>query len=153
MVTPIASGNEMSDFNGQLGTSIRRARRARGWSLIDVEDASEGEFKASVLGAYERGERSLSVSRLTRLAELYQVTTADLIPTMKAMPSDEVMIDLVAAEEMEGERAQVIDQYLAAIRLMRSGARRPASVRQSDLRVLAALIASDDLETVESDDH
>lgn len=117
----------MTDFNGQLGSLIRRARRSRGWSLIDVEDASEGEFKASVLGAYERGERTLSVSRLTRLSELYEVNTADLIPTMRSIPSDEVVIDLVATESLDGERAKVIDQYLAAIRLMRSGSRMPSS--------------------------
>ena len=142
----------MTDFNGQLGSLIRRARRSRGWSLIDVEDASEGEFKASVLGAYERGERTLSVSRLTRLSELYEVNTADLIPTMRSIPSDEVVIDLVATESLDGERAKVIDQYLAAIRLMRSGSRVPSSVRRSDLRVLGALIASDELEPVESDE-
>ncbi len=142
----------MNDFNGQLAAMIRRARRARGWSLIDVEDASDGEFKASVLGAYERGERTLSVSRLTRLADLYEVNTSDLIPTMRSIPSDDVVIDLVATEGLEGERAKVIDQYLAAIRLMRSGSRLPSSVRRSDLRVLGALIASDDLETAESEE-
>ncbi len=141
------------DFNGQLGSKIRRARRAKGWSLIDVEDVTEGEFKASVLGAYERGERTLSVSRLSRLAELYEVNVADLIPTMRSMPSDEVVIDLVAAEDLEGERGEVIDQYLSAIRLMRSGSSIGTSVRRSDLRVLAALIASDEREAVESDEH
>lgn len=141
------------DFNGQLGSKIRRARRARGWSLIDVEDVTEGEFKASVLGAYERGERTLSVSRLSRLAELYEVNVSDLIPTMRSMPSDEVIIDLVATEDLEGERGKVIDQYLTAIRLMRAGSSIGTSVRRSDLRVLAALIASDDRESIESDEH
>ena len=42
-------------------------------SLQAVEAMSDQEFKASVLGAYERGERAISVSSLQRLAKLYDV--------------------------------------------------------------------------------
>ena len=38
------------------------------------------EFKASVLGAYERGERAISVPRLLRLAEIYEVPADQLLP-------------------------------------------------------------------------
>ena len=41
---------------------------------------SEQEFKASVLGAYERGERAISVPRLQRLAKLYDVPVDNLLP-------------------------------------------------------------------------
>ena len=40
---------------------------------------SQGEFKASALSAYERGERSLTVARFVRLAEFYGVDAADLL--------------------------------------------------------------------------
>ncbi|MGH2784069.1 MAG: helix-turn-helix domain-containing protein, partial [Actinomycetota bacterium] len=48
----------------RVGERLRAIRLQKGLSLHDVEQASTKEFKASVLGAYERGERSISVPRL-----------------------------------------------------------------------------------------
>lgn len=45
------------------GARLRAVRRQLDLSLHDVEVASNLEFKASVLGAYERGERAISVPR------------------------------------------------------------------------------------------
>ena len=42
----------VEDFNYALGQRLRAARRHHGWSLGDVETQTEGEFKASVVGAY-----------------------------------------------------------------------------------------------------
>src|SRR5262249_58704767 len=54
-----------------VGDRLRNLRRQQSLSLLAVEEASGREFKASVLGAYERGERIISVLRLQRLAQLY----------------------------------------------------------------------------------
>ena len=56
-----------------VGDRLRNLRRQQSLSLLAVEEASGREFKASVLGAYERGERIISVLRLQRLAQLYGV--------------------------------------------------------------------------------
>src|SRR5437899_10461996 len=64
----------------QVGERLRAIRRQKGLSLHDVEARSDQEFKASVLGAYERGERAISVPRLLRLAELYRVPPDQLLP-------------------------------------------------------------------------
>src|ERR687888_495408 len=63
-----------------VGERLRAIRRQKGLSLHDVEARSDQEFKASVLGAYERGERAISVPRLLRLAELYRVPPDQLLP-------------------------------------------------------------------------
>ncbi len=129
------------DLNRALGERLRAARRARGWSLLDVEEKSGHEFRASVLGAYERGERNLSVPRLYRLAALYRVSPASLLPTG---PEDEdrIVVDLAAAENVSGPRAEVIDRFLQAIHRMRQDATSPAlTVRQTDLKILAGLLA------------
>src|SRR5918994_2543374 len=63
-----------------VGERLRSIRRQKGLSLHDVEARSGMEFKASVLGAYERGERAISVPRLLRLAELYRVPADQLLP-------------------------------------------------------------------------
>lgn len=64
-----------------LGKRLRAARTALRMTLGDVETATGGEFKTSVLGTYERGERGLSVQRLMRLAEIYRVDPATLLPS------------------------------------------------------------------------
>ncbi len=131
----------MRDLNRALGERLRAARRARGWSLLDVEEKSGHEFRASVLGAYERGERNLSVPRLYRLAALYRVSPASLLPTG---PDDEdrIVVDIAAAEQISGRRAEVIDRFLQAIHRMRQDGSSPAlTVRQSDLKILAGLLA------------
>ncbi len=63
-----------------VGTRLRSVRKQKKLSLQAVEAMSELEFKASVLGAYERGERSISVPRLQRLAALYDVPIDQLLP-------------------------------------------------------------------------
>jgi transcriptional regulator with XRE-family HTH domain len=127
-------------LNQLIGSRIRDARRARGWSLLEVEAASRGEFKASVLGAYERGERALSVARLLRLAALFEVPPSILIPEPPEPP--EAIIDLAAAESAGDRQGEVIDRFLTAIQNMRKGVAARAAVRQSDLKVLSALLDS-----------
>ena len=124
-------------FSASLGLRLRAARRQRGWSLGELESYTGGEFKASVVGAYERGERALSVQRLVRLAEIYAVPPSDLLP----MGSSErgVLIDLdVAATSKDGD---LIDRYLAAIHFLRREGR-PEEVRDSDKAVIASLLDS-----------
>ena len=59
---------------------------------MEVEETTEGEFKASVLGAYERGERAISVPRLHSLASFYGVPVDQLLPKPKPTnPYDELL--------------------------------------------------------------
>jgi transcriptional regulator with XRE-family HTH domain len=128
-------------FSATLGLRLRAARRQRGWSLGELESYTGGEFKASVVGAYERGERALSVQRLVRLAEIYAVPAADLLPLGQSERG--VLIDLdMAAESKDGD---LVGRYLAAIHFLRREGR-PDEVRDSDKAVIASLLDS----TVES---
>src|SRR5207244_4441372 len=61
-------GRRFADAVGQV---LRRARRARGFTLRDVHVRSRGRFKPSAVGGYERGERAISLDRFSQLAELY----------------------------------------------------------------------------------
>lgn len=76
------------DYLVRLGHRIRDERRRLGLSLKVVEAMTEGEFKASALGAYERAQRTISVARLQRLAHVYGVSVDRLLP------EDDVVIDL-----------------------------------------------------------
>ena len=70
----------VSAVNAAVGARLRAVRRQRRLALSDVEAASGGEFRISVLGAYERGERGVQVHRLMRLSEIYGVDPAALLP-------------------------------------------------------------------------
>lgn len=76
----------ISPLSAEIGRRIRARRKALHWSLADVEQETNGEFRASVLGAYERGERDIRAVRLVRLAEVYGCAAVDLLPATD-MPS------------------------------------------------------------------
>lgn len=126
-------------------------------SLHDLEARSHLEFKASVVSAYERGERAISLPRLLRLAAFYGV------PPDQLLPRAEVEIDLSDAALVSPQRV-VVDSALldtagtpeaTALAGLVSGVRaqrrehdgRFVAIRADDLRVLAATLGSspDDL--------
>lgn len=126
------------DFNLALGARLRAARRRRGLSLTEVERLSDREFSASAVGAYERGDRTISVPRLARLAGIYDVTVQSLIPADREVeePPAEVTIDL----DRIGEDNELVDQFLSAIHLLRRTSGNDLSVRRTDLAVLSSLL-------------
>ena len=69
-----------SVYSVLVGERLRTIRKQKRLSLHEVESQSDQEFKASVLGAYERGERALSLPRLDRLAQFYRVPVEQLLP-------------------------------------------------------------------------
>lgn len=143
----------MSRTTVQIGDRLRAIRRQQGLSLHDVEARSGQEFKASVLGAYERGERALSVGRLIRLAELYDVPTDQLLPRspedaeidLTGATTDRgaegLTLDLVRLNHLEHPDAQVLSRYAATIQLQRQDFNgRMLTIRRDDVRVLAAVL-------------
>ncbi|MEM7094686.1 MAG: transcriptional regulator [Actinomycetota bacterium] len=142
----------------RVGERLRGIRRQKRMSLLDVEAASGKEFKASVLGAYERGERAISVPRLQRLAELYSVPVAQLLPEMEREDDGDDMpvsvpfarqtmtIDLEKLRLLEGSEAELVNRYLRGIQVQRQDFNgKVLTVRSDDLRALACMlgVASD----------
>jgi transcriptional regulator with XRE-family HTH domain len=142
-----------------VGARLRAIRRQKGMSLHDVEDQSSQEFKASVLGAYERGERAISVPRLMRLAEIYDVPADTLLPrdaeTVIDLTETEAInqgftIDLTQLGDSEDPEAAVLARYAATIQLQRQDFNgRLLTIRRDDMRVLAAVLGrrTEDLPT------
>ncbi|MGZ4795848.1 MAG: helix-turn-helix domain-containing protein [Acidimicrobiia bacterium] len=132
-----------------VGERLRAIRRQKGLSLHDVEARSGLEFKASVLGAYERGERAISVPRLLRLSDIYEVPPDQLLPRDAEIeinltePDLEAgfTIDLVKLHALDEPEAAVLSRYAATIQLQRQDFNgRLLTIRRDDLRVLAAVL-------------
>jgi transcriptional regulator with XRE-family HTH domain len=137
----------------RVGERLRAIRRQKGLSLHDVEARSSLEFKASVLGAYERGERAISVPRLLRLAEIYEVPADQLLPRelegeislldASAAGAFDMnsgfTIDLVRLHELDDPDAHILDRFATSLQRERQDFNgRMLTIRRSDLRVLAS---------------
>jgi transcriptional regulator with XRE-family HTH domain len=145
----------------KVGSRLRAIRKQKRLSLQDVEAASGQEFKASVLGAYERGERAISVPRLQRLARHYAVPVDQLLPredddhtgetiidleqgtitTGRAGDEHPVTIDLHRLSSLDSAESELLGRYLGMIQVQRGDFNgRMLTIRRDDLRAIACLL-------------
>jgi transcriptional regulator with XRE-family HTH domain len=151
-----------SAYAEEVGQRLRNIRRQQGLSLQAVEDSSKREFKASVLGAYERGERIISVLRLQRLAALYGVPVDQLLPRGRPgspaasvdLPAGQdphvadtsaVTIDLARLEALDAPERELIRRYVGMIQIQRGDYNgRVITIRNEDVRALARVFERDE---------
>jgi transcriptional regulator with XRE-family HTH domain len=146
------------EYARQLGARLRAIREQRGWSLRDVHDASDGRFTGSAVGTYERGERGISVQRLSELAQLYGVPVERFLPdspmregergpqpaTEAPKENEKVVIDLAALERQTQPEFDPVRRYIDTIKLKRGDFNgRVLSVRASDVWAMAAMATVD----------
>jgi transcriptional regulator with XRE-family HTH domain len=87
----------MVQFALVIGEVLRHARQQAGLTLRQALDRSEGRFKPSVIGGYERGERSISVARFCELATFY------------GTPADRLLGQALARLDPAARRETVLD--------------------------------------------
>jgi transcriptional regulator with XRE-family HTH domain len=141
-----------ASYGRRVGERLRAIRRQKRLSLQEVEAASVQEFKASVLGAYERGERAISVPRLQRLARFYTVPVDQLLPNDDGPsfetptagaggPDSKIVIDLTKLEAKSGAEYNMLGRYLRMIQVQRQDFNgRVLTVRSDDLRAIACIL-------------
>ncbi len=145
-------------YGRRVGERLRLIRQQKRLSLQDVEAISNQEFKASVLGAYERGERAISVSRLERLAQCYSVPVDQLLPrsTMPAVPSEVVdltertgrangvTLHLERLGTVPNPEGGMLGRYVEMIQVQRQDFNgRVLTIRHDDLRAVACILGVD----------
>lgn len=141
----------MTTYARSVGERLRNVRLQKGLSLHEVEVNSDQEFKASVLGAYERGERAISVLRLHRLARFYGVPVDQLLPRDpdEEAPSDSsggssterVRINLQRLGEVEGPEKTALARYCTIVQRQRGDFNgRVLTIRDDDLRAIASAL-------------
>jgi transcriptional regulator with XRE-family HTH domain len=149
-----------ANYARRVGERLRAVRKQKRLSLQAVEAASSQEFKASVLGAYERGERAISVPRLQRLAAFYAVPVDQLLPRdiagmapAAAKPSEaevrgavaedqggKVTIDLTRLDGVAAPERDLLRRYLGMIQVQRQDFNgRMITIRGDDVRAIACL--------------
>ena len=142
---------QSTSYGRKVGERLRAIRRQKRLSLQEVEAASKHEFKASVLGAYERGERAISVPRLQRLARFYSVPVDQLLPSddgpgfdlpeRASLPEPKIVIDLTKLEQRSGAEFGMLSRYLRMIQVQRQDFNgRVLTVRSDDLRAIACIL-------------
>jgi transcriptional regulator with XRE-family HTH domain len=144
----------------RVGERLRNVRRQQRLSLQAVEASSGQEFKASVLGAYERGERAISVPRLQRLAKFYNVPVDQLLPKdagaepdwstvgdeeidLRQMDDEDgkVTIDLLSLDADDAPERNLLGRYLSTIQVQRQDFNgRVLTIRREDLRAISCLL-------------
>jgi len=149
----------------RVGERLRSLRKQKRLSLQAVEAGSNQEFKASVLGAYERGERAISVPRLQRLARCYSVPVDQLLPRdlggeLDALaghhgididlqaeeasfspPPAALRIDLVRLERLDAPERDLLRRYLGMIQVQRQDFNgQVLTIRAEDFKVLALML-------------
>jgi len=154
------SQNESLDelsFARLVGERLRQIRQQKKLSLSEVESATHQEFKASVMGAYERGERMISVPRLERLANFYGVTVDQLLPRDKQREGDtqsqsaaptKLRIDVAKLSLREGKEFKMLERLLRMIQVQRQDFNgKVITVRAHDTRAIAVMldVAVDDV--------
>ena len=144
-------------FARLVGERLRQIRQQKKLSLSEVESATHQEFKASVMGAYERGERMISVPRLERLANFYGVTVDQLLPRDKQREGDtqsqsavptKLRIDVAKLSLREGKEFKMLERLLRMIQVQRQDFNgKVITVRAHDTRAIAVMldVAVDDV--------
>ena len=142
-----------------IGRRLREVRRRRGMTLQAVERASREEFKGSVLGAYERGDRILTVPRLQRLARFYGVTVDELLSPAeidlreaqregdagdRGRESALLTIDMERLRDLGAVEWRPLQRYAATVERARGGTPlRLLTLRSADLDAIAKMYGLD----------
>lgn len=134
-----------TDYAKELGTRLRAIRQQQGLSLHGVEEKSKGRWKAVVVGSYERGDRAVTVARLSELAEFYGVPMAELLPGdsspgVAAEAPPKLVLDLERLQTLSTPDSEPLMRYAASIQAQRGDYNgKVLSIRQDDLRALAVI--------------
>ena len=140
-----------------VGERLRQIRQQKKLSLSEVESSTNHEFKASVMGAYERGERMISVPRLELLAHFYGVTVDQLLPRDKQREGDtqtnsaaptKLRIDVAKLTLRDAKEFKMLERLLRMIQVQRQDFNgKVITVRAHDTRAIAVIldVAVDDV--------
>ena len=126
--------NELLRFQRRL----RAVREAQGLTLSQVAALSSGAISAIALGSYERGDRSMSATKVLEIAKIYKIPVSELFEQPQKMVANKrVVIDLRKLSSNDDPNAQTllnVINKIASIRRDWNG--ELISLRESDIASL-----------------
>jgi transcriptional regulator with XRE-family HTH domain len=138
-----------------IAASLRAIRKQKGMTLKNVEIASNGRWKAVVIGSYERCDRALSLKKAINLAAFYQIPLDQLLglENRESAPMNrKLTLDLRRVRERSTtgnnfELLSTLTNLLCAKRRDWNG--EVLSLRDTDLTTLALLLTLDESATLD----
>jgi transcriptional regulator with XRE-family HTH domain len=128
---------------------LRTLRKARGWTLHDIESKSHGSIKSVVMGSYERGTRAISLARCLELANLFAIPVTELLAAPEGGATNKGEIErfdlrqsAVLATRQSEHEFRSLHNFLIAIAQRRGDWNGEIlTLRASDLDTLTLLLA------------
>ena len=142
----------------QVGARLRSIRRSRSLSLKEVEDLSQGELRAVVLGSYERGSRNLTIKRAIEIAKIYNIPVAEILSEKSASLTTarpRLMLDIrvlqrVIVRDSEISAETLLSQFLRKIVEDRQDWNGEIiTLRESDLGNISLLVQMEKAEVIQ----
>jgi transcriptional regulator with XRE-family HTH domain len=131
---------------------IRQLRRERGLTLLAFEKLSGGRIRAVVLGAYERGDRAMSLNKVIEIAEVFGVELAHIIAPPSGRSdylglTQRHIYDLRALQSLKPcAEKEILTRYILRIAHQRGDwAGEIISLRRDDIDALSRVIDSDEI--------
>ncbi len=137
----------MSEYQKRLGGRLRAIRQQQGLTLQQVEESSQGRWKAVVVGSYERGDRAVSVAKLAEISDYYNVPVSELLPKEEdevpppRTPPSRVRLDLrqLARQDLDPD-LRPVSRFAHTIQLQRGDFNgNVLTIRGEDLRALSVI--------------
>ncbi len=134
----------MDDYPRRVGARLRNLRRLRGLTLQQVEVLSISRLKSSLLAAYERGDRNVSVARLHQIATVYNVPVSELLPEEGDAPPEsaippKLVVDLQRLRGLPMRQGAILARHVLDLQQQRSDFNSDViTFRTDDLDRLAA---------------
>lgn len=145
-----------NDYQNRLGARLRAIRQQQGLTLQQVEEMSEGRWKAVVVGSYERGDRAISVAKLAELSDFYNVPVSELLPKEEMAgganggSGSKVMLDLrrLASSDLDPD-LKPVSRFAHTIQMQRGDFNgNVLTIRGEDLRALSVIYGTEPDELV-----
>ena len=138
--------------SNEIRVRIRQLRRERGLTLLAFEKLSGGRIRAVVLGAYERGDRSMSLKKVIEIADIFGVELAHLMAPSSGRGdgpqlSHRHIYDLRALQALESSpEKEILTRYIMRVAHQRGDwAGEIISLRRDDIDALSRVIDSEEI--------
>ena len=129
---------EIEDELLRFQRRLRAVREAQGLTLNQVAVLSSGTISAIALGSYERGDRSMSATKVLEIAKIYKIPVSELFEQpQKLVANKRVVIDYRKLNSGDDPNAQIllnVINKIASIRRDWNG--ELISLRESDIASL-----------------